>query len=268
MVNVNDIMITSLDAIHVFNLTGTEWICSLDELHNVTFSNTEEKEDIVGKRGRKLASLKKNKAATISGTNGVICGGMLAVQLGSEFESGSDLVHWSETLVANSNSASTNWVAVGTTGNEIKEVHVKDATTGVITKVLTQDAQVGAGKFTYNPADKSIKFSAGDVADGSEIVVHYERRVEVARLKNMSDKYSGKCKLIVDATGEDRCASVFHVQIEVPKADFSGELDFEMGDGQTLHNFSAECLAGACGAGGELWTYTVFGANAADVAAA
>ena len=282
MVNINDIMITSLEEIHVFDLTGTKWICTLDELQNATISNTEEKEDIVGKKGRKLTSMKKNKAATISATNAVLCGGMLAVQLGSDIENGANTVRWTETLVVNKEIkegktiffATTNWAAVGTTGNEIKEVYVKDATTGAITKTLTQDAQVSEGKFTYTPDSKTITFYPGDtanstpipadVSDGDEIVVHYDRKVDVARIKNMSDKYSGKCMLIVDALGEDRCANMYRVQFEIPKADFSGEFDLEIGDSQTMHSISAECQAGFCGAGGELWSYTVFGANAAD----
>ena len=37
-----------------------------------------------------------------------------------------------------------------------------------------------------------------------------------------------------------------------------------MGDNQTVHAFEAEALAGGCGGTNALWTYTIFGANAAD----
>lgn len=70
----------------------------------------------------------------------------------------------------------------------------------------------------------------------------------------------------IDALGEDKCANVYHIQFYIPKADFSGEFSFEMGDNQTVHSFEAEALAGACGAAGSLWTYTIFGANAEDAA--
>ena len=65
---------------------------------------------------------------------------------------------------------------------------------------------------------------------------------------------------------EDTCSNVYRVQFYIPKADFSGEFSFDLGDNQTVHAFEAEALAGACGAGGTLWTYTIFGANATDVA--
>jgi len=267
MVNVNDIMITSVEEIHVFDLSGEKWLFDLNELQNVTIATSEEKEDIVGKKGRKLTTMKKNKSAVVSGSNGVVSGGLMAVQTGGEFENGKTTVLWSESLFVKSSVATTNWTAIGTTGNEIKEVHVKDSATGVITNVLTQDASVGSGKFTYDPATKGLKFDSGDVADGAEIVVHYNRYVEGSVLKNMNDKFSAKCMMIVDAMGEDKCSNVYHVQYVMPKVDFSGEFSQEMGDGQTMHNFEAECLPGACSANGELWTYTVFGVNAADVAA-
>ena len=266
MVNVNDIMITSLEEIHGFDLSGEKWLFTLDELQNATISNSEEKEDIVGKKGRKLTTLKKNKSATVSGSNGVICGGMLAVQTGGEFNNDAAAVIWSESLFVKSNAATTNWVAVGTTGNEIKEVHVKDPDSGVVIKTLTQDASVGDGKFTYSPTSKQLSFKEGEIKDDTEIVVHYNRKVEASVLKNVADKFSAKCMLIIDALAEDKCANVYRVQITIPKADFSGAFSLEMGDSQTMHDFEAECLAGACGVNGELWTYTVFGANVADAA--
>lgn len=70
--------------------------------------------------------------------------------------------------------------------------------------------------------------------------------------------------MYIDAIGEDRCANVYHVQIYIPKADFSGEFSFDMGDNQTIHSFEAEALSGACGTAGEFFTYTVFGQNDPD----
>lgn len=87
-------------------------------------------------------------------------------------------------------------------------------------------------------------------------------------LENLSDNYSGKCSLYIDALGEDKCANVYRIQFYIPKADFSGEFSLELGDNQTVHSFEAEALAGGCGGSSALWTFTVFGANAADAPAA
>ena len=70
--------------------------------------------------------------------------------------------------------------------------------------------------------------------------------------------------IAIDLLAEDKCANVYRVQIKIPKADFNGEFNMEFGDNQTIHNFEAEGLAGACGAGAVLWSWTVFGADADD----
>ena len=97
----------------------------------------------------------------------------------------------------------------------------------------------------------------------------YDRKILADTLTDYSDKYSGKAHIYVDAMAEDKCGNVFRVQIEIPKGDFNGEATWEMGENQTVHNFEIEALSGACGNASKsaaLFTWTIFGANAADVA--
>lgn len=262
--NVNDITITSLETITAFDITTGNFKFALDELQNATIAQTQEKTDITGKQGRKLSSLKRNKAVTISGTNGMVSGGLLELQTGSEFENKTTTVMWTDYLTVNDDAATTSYTAVGTVGNEIESVYVKNSD-GTLGEPLTQAASVAAGKFTYTPGTKALAFYADEIADGTEIVVYYFRQIQADVLENMSDNYSGKCSLYIDAFAEDKCSNVYRIQFYVPKADFNGEFSFEMGDNQTVHAFEAESLSGACGAAGSLWTYTIFGANAADV---
>lgn len=263
--NINDITITSLETINAFDVVTGAYKFTLDELQNATIAQTQERVDITGKQGRKLNSLKRNKAVTISGTNGLVSGGLLELQVGSEFENKTTTVLWTDYLTVNTNAAATTYTAVGTAGNEIESVYVKN-TDGTLGKELTQDATVAEGKFTYTPASKALAFNEGEIEDGTEIVVFYMRQIQADVLENMSDKYSGKCALYIDAFAEDKCANVYRIQFYIPKADFNGEFSFEMGENQTVHAFEAESLAGACGTDGALWTYTIFGANAEDVA--
>lgn len=263
--NINDITITSLETINAFDIVTGAYKFTLDELQNATIAQTQERVDITGKQGRKLNSLKRNKAVTISGTNGLVSGGLLELQVGSEFENKTTTVLWTDYLTVNTNAAATTYTAVGTAGNEIESVYVKN-TDGTLGKELTQDATVAEGKFTYTPASKALAFNEGEIENGTEIVVFYMRQIQADVLENMSDKYSGKCALYIDAFAEDKCANVYRIQFYIPKADFNGEFSFEMGENQTVHAFEAESLAGACGTDGALWTYTIFGANAEDVA--
>ena len=260
--NINDIAITSLEEISGFDIPTGAYLFTLDELQNGSIANSEEKQDITGKQGRKLTSLKKNKSVVVSGTNGLVSGGLFELQVGNKFENKVTTVKWTDYLTIIGNEASTNYTAVGTEGAEIIAVHLKNSDGAVVGEAMTQGAEAAAGVFAYNPADKKLTFS--DVADGTEIVVYYKRKIQANVLENLSDHYSGKCALYIDAFGEDKCGNVYRIQFYIPKADFSGEFSLELGDNQTVHAFEAEALAGGCGGSQALWTYTIFGANAAD----
>ncbi len=262
---IGDIAITSLETISCFEIGTGLPLCVIDELQSATIANTEDKQDITGKQGRKLTSLKRNKAVKVSGTNGMVSGGLLELQSGSKFENKATEVQWADYLTVTGNAATTNYKAVGTAGAEISHILVKDKN-GVPVKQMLQGAEVKANTFTYSPADKSIKFNTGDVEDGAEIVVYYKRKIQANVLENLSDSYSGKCMMYIDAFGEDKCANVYHIQFYIPKADFSGNFDFAMGDNQTVHAFEAEALAGGCGGTSAFWTYTVFADDAEDAA--
>ena len=268
MTNVNDITITSLETIDAFDIVTGGYLFTLDELQSTTIAQSQEKTDITGKQGRKLSSLKKNKSITISGNNGIVSGGLLELQTGGKFENKVTEVMWNDYLVVEDNQVTTSYKAVGTKGNEIEAVYIKN-NDGTLGKTLIQDSATSEGKFTYTPETKVIAFFEGDVEDGTEVVVYYKRQIQASVLNNMSDTYSGKCALYINAMCEDKCANVYRVQFYIPKADFNGDFSIEMGDNQTVHAFEAESLAGAgCGyfnQSGQLFTYTVFGANAEDV---
>ncbi len=260
--NINDITITSLETITAFDIVTGNYKFTLDELQNATVAQSQESTEITGKAGRKLATLKRNKAVTISGTNGLVSGGLLEMQTGGTFENKATEVLWTDYLTVTGGAAATAYKAVGTTGAEIEALYVKNSD-GTLGEALEQSDAVSTGKFTYTPGTKALAFHT-DVVDGTEIVVYYKRKIQADVLENESDNYSGKCALFIDALAEDKCSNVYRIQFYIPKADFSGEFTFEIGDNQTVHSFEAEALSGACGAGGTFFTYTIFGANTAD----
>lgn len=265
MLKVNDLTITSIETITAFDIITGSYKFTLDELQNFTLAQTQEKVDVTGKQGRKLSSLKKNKAVTLSGNNGLVSGGLLELQTGSNFERKETEVMWTDYLTVTDDSATTSFKAVGAQGNEIESVYIKNED-GTLGEVLEQNATAEAGKFAYDPGSKKLTFETEAIADNTEIVVYYKRKITADVLDNLSDTYSGKCALYVDVFAEDKCARVYRVQIYIPKADFNGEFSMEMGENQTVHSFDAEALSGACGAAGTYWTYTVFGADVEDAA--
>lgn len=264
--NVKDLMITSLEVITGFDIITGDFLFALDELQKATIAQGQEKTDITGKQGRKLSSLKKNKTVTVSGDNGVVSGGLLELQTGGKFEVGkTTTVMWADYITAESDGAKTTFKAKGNEGAEIEGIYVKNSN-GTLGKKLEQGASAADGVFTYNKADNTIVFNSGEVEDGAELVAYYYREIKADVLENMSDKYSAKCALYIDAFAEDKCSNIYRVQFYIPKADFNGEFSFEMGDNPTVHSFEAEALAGACGASGALWAMTIFGADEEDVA--
>ena len=255
-----DLIVTSLETITGFALGTGNHLFTLDELRNASIAQGQEKVDITGKQGRKLSSLKRNKTVTISGENGMLSCGMLELQTGSKFENKMTEVEWADYLTVSDNEAVTSYKAIGTAGAEIYTV----SASGIADQKLEQAASAAAGKFAYDPTTKKLTFSG--IADGTQIVVYYKRKITAEVLNNKSDVYSGKCELYIDALAEDKCANIYHVQFHIPKADFNGEFTLEFGGDQAVHNFEAEGLAGACGTSGNLWDMIVFGVDTEDAA--
>lgn len=271
-INVGDIVITSIDTINVFDAVTGAYRFTLDELQNVSISQSEETTDITGKQGRRLSRLKKNKTCTISATNGIVSNGLLELQTGGEFQSGTQTIMRTEYLgvkvVDGAATVTMGHNAYGTAGAEIVSLFVKD--NNGVAKKLTQTASTPAtGEFTYTAGEgtgasatsPTITFFAGDVQDGQEAVVIYKQQVTADYLKNHSDidNKKNKAALYIDVLGENKCGKIYHLQFYFPKVDISGDFSFEMGDNQTVHSFEAEALVGACGASSTFWTYTIFG---------
>lgn len=257
--NINELSITSLDAITAFGINGGEQKFILDELQSATISNTQETVNLTGKGGRTIGTLKKNKAVKLTGANGMVSMGLIGANAGADGETKETVVKVADYLTVSSTEAATRYAASGTAGNEIGTVFVKNPN-GTMKKKLTQAAAAAAGKFSYDPATKKITFAEGDIAEGDEIVCWYNRKVTGDVISNVSDQYSEKLEMYVDATAEDKCHNEYHVQFYLPYVDFTGNFDLAMGTEQTVHNFEGTSLASACGRGGsKFWDLIIFG---------
>ena len=160
-INVNDITITSLETITAFDIVSGAFKWVLDELQNATIANTQETTDITGKQGRLLNTLKRNKAVTVSGNNGLLSGGMLETQVGNTFKNKVTSIMYPDYLTVADGKAVTTYKAVGTAGNEIESVYLRNAD-GTLGEVLTQGDSVSTGVFTYDPATKTLTITFDD----------------------------------------------------------------------------------------------------------
>lgn len=257
MVDVNRLSITQIDQITCFN-NANELEFIMDEIQEGSISNTQEKTDITGKGGRKIGSLKKNKAVTVSATNALLVGGALAAQTGSEVEHGNFRVRVTDILAVNGNAATTTQEAVGTAGVEIGVLYQKNANGSLGDRLIQVASNPNTGEFTYDPATKAIAFSSGDLADGTEVVAFYDIEVEAAKISNDSETYSKTLKMYIDVTARDNCDNLYHGQFIIQRADFSGEFDLTVGSDPTVHAISAESLAGGCTGSTNLWDFIVY----------
>ena len=268
MVNVKDLAITELvDMVLFDSKTGDFWF-SLEELQNWQLSQTESTSDVTGRNGRLITRLKRNKSVSVSGTHGLISAGLYEAQTGGSTKTGNTKVMWTDYLTIEDDAAKTKYVGIGTSGAEIVSLYVKDETGIALGTELTQAASLGddATKFTYDPSTKTLAFKASAYADGTEIVVMYERQISAVVLEDGAHTLSGKAIAYVNALAEDTCHNVYRVQYYFPSLNFSGEFTNELGGDQATHNFSATADSDAClGEEGGYFTYTVFGVNAADV---
>ena len=259
--NIDKFTIISYDQFVGFDRTTGSLDMIMDELTDCTIGQEEEKSDIAGRGGRTIGSLKKNKKTTVSGTNGMLSGGALAAQLGTEIEDGEYEIKFTDVIKVNNNEGETAEIAVGTVGNEIGTIYVRDENQAYISggKKLTQVATTPqTGEFSYDPETKKITFFAGDVSDGVEVIAFYNAKVTGKKISNDSTKYSKVLEGYLDVTLQDSCDNLFHGQFIFARADFSGTFDIQGGSDPATQGFEFTTLPNLCTGKSDLWDFIVF----------
>ena len=260
MVSVDGFYVTSLDMLTAYNNAG-ELEMMLDELQDSTISNTQENNDVTGKNGAVIGTLKRNKAVTVSGNNGLLVGGGLAAQTGSDVETGSFIVRKTEIVTVNSNSATLTGTPVGAEGAEIVTLRKRGAGSMLEGKYEQDATASGTGKFSY--ADNTITFFAGDFNDGEQAVVIYDEQVtNAAKISNDADEYSKTLKVYLDVSVTDRCDNLLRGQFQFYRADFTGNFDIALGgtDSAVL-SYEFRTLKDLCNTGaaaGKFWDFIVW----------
>lgn len=259
--NLDKFTITSFDQLTGFDRTTGNLDMVLDELTDFTLSQEEEKVSITGKGGRTIGSLKKNKKTTGKGTNGMLSGGALAAMLGTEIEDGEFNIRFTDRIIVNSNKGLTAEKAVGTAGNEIGTIYVRDEKQAYISggKKLTQASGTPAtGEFSYDPETKEITFFDGDVADGVEVIAFYDATVTGKKISNDADHYSKTLQVFIDVTCQDSCDNLFHGQYIFDRADFNGTFDTVGGNDPSTLGFEFESLPNICTGKTDLYDFILF----------
>lgn len=260
--NIDRFTITSYDQLTGFSKSTGSLEMIMDELNDFTLSHEEESDPITGRGGRTIANLKKSKKVTGKGTNGMLSGGALAAMVGSEVEDGDYTIRYTDAIIVASDTATTTEEAVGTIGNEIGTIYVRDNNKAYISggKKLTQTSGTPAtGEFSYDPSTKTVTFFAGDVPDGTEVIAFYDTKVTGKKISNKSDNYSNTLQVFIDCTCTDGCDNLFHGQFIIERADFNGTFDIKGGSEPSTLSFEFTSLPNLCtGKSNLLWDFVVF----------
>ena len=259
--NLDAFTIVSYDEFMGFDRSTGSLEMILDELSEFTLSQEEEKTDITGKGGRTIGSMKKNKKVTGSGTNGMLSGGALATMTGSEVEDGTFNIRYTDVIVVNGDAGTTKETALGTVGNEIGTIYIRDANKALLTggRKLTQVAGAPkTGEFQYNAGTKELTFFADDIADGTEVYAYYDANVTGKRISNKSDKYSKTLEGYLNVTCTDGCDNLFYGQFIIPRADFNGTFDIAGGTDPATLSFEFSSLPDLCTGKSDLWDFVIF----------
>ncbi len=259
--NIDKFTITSYDQIIGFDRSTGSLEMILDELNDFKLSHEEEKSEITGRGGRIISSKKKNKKVTGSGTNGMLSGGALATMLGAEIEDGRYTIRYTDPIIVNSNKGTTTETAIGTVGNEIGIIYVRDENNAYISggKKLTQvSGEPQTGEFSYKPDTKEITFYEGDIADGVEVIAFYDAEVSGKKISNNADKYSKVLHVFIDVTCQDGCDNLFHGQYIIPRADFSGTFELAGGSDPATQGFEFTSMPDLCTGKSDLWDFIIF----------
>ena len=259
--NIDNFIIKSFDQFTGFNRSTGELEVVMDELNDFTFSQEEEKQDVTGRGGRIIGSIKKNKKVTGKGSNGYLTGGALATLLGCEIEEGKQLIKYTDTISIQNNSGSTNKKAVGTIGNEIGTIYVRDINNAYISggkRLIQVAAEPKTGEFTYDPETKAITLFAGDIPDNTEVIAFYYTEIDGKKLSNDANSYSKVLDSFIDVTCSDACDNLFHGQFIISRADFSGTFDISGGSDASKLSFEFTSLPDSCSGKTKLWDFIIF----------
>lgn len=264
IVTIDGWTLTQIDIIA--GLKNNYEVFKLDEVQNFSLNNTEETKDITGKGGTVLNTQKTNKGVSGSGTNGLLSGGMMGIQTGSE-ETNKDIVikyHEDNVPVTTADTFTLAKTPVGTAGSEVPYIIVKKARTGKKVR-LEQATSAETGK--YSVADKVVTFNTGEVEVGDEICAYYDVSIPddtAVQISNDGDHFSGEVQLVVQGLAKDNCGTESEFQLTIYRADFVGNWNLELGDNQTVHSFEFKSLKNACSSIKKFWDFTIF--NEKDIA--
>lgn len=260
----NNILINKFDRIHTYDI-GTEKLRAfLLEIQKWDIKFSEEETSITGANGRELDKIKKNKKIVVTASNATNCnelfeltqGADVTVSLTTPIRVPDVITVGTDTHVLTSNTA------VGTVGQEIKEIRVLNVG-NTLGDRYEQAATADATHFAYDPSTKIITLPINHgtpvITAGQKIVASYMFAAQGTKITISDNKFGLTQKVYLDVSGKDMCGNARHIQFIIPKASFAGETGVSGGGDQSIQDFTINALAsGECENSSEYFEYIVW----------
>jgi hypothetical protein len=192
-----------------------------------------------------LVPFDHSKKATLTCQSAAWDDAALGTQIGSSPTVGTNTnLVITDILTVTTNAATTTYTALGTVGNEINYVYLRNPDGSLGTK-FTQDATASASKFTYTPGTKALAFFSGDITTGSEIVVFYNATAgsTTRTLSSYTDKFAKSVKMVADGLVRNIYNDQdYAMQIIFYKGKVSNKFDFKLAanGAPSVQNFDIE----------------------------
>lgn len=228
-------------------------IAQIDEPTDAKIEFTGDTKESKGANGGRIKSTTINRGVKISGSNGVISGGMIAMTFNAT-ESNTDVVikyHASVTVTAADVAAKTITLPkapYGTVGAEINVLHVT-TTAGVVTE-LTQATTPAAGKFSLSGS--VITFNAGAIAVGDIVTCDYDTKladgISTKIVNDLKETSTPVVDVIVEGMGSSVCDSEKQSYYQFKGFQMQANMNWSMdiSDSQTKQPFEFSSSVSKC----------------------
>lgn len=228
-------------------------IAQIDEPTDAKIEFTGDTKESKGANGGRIKSTTINRGVKISGNNGVISGGMIAMTFNAT-ESNKDVVikyHASVTVKAADVTAKTITLPkapYGTVGAEINVLHIT-TTAGVVTE-LTQATTAAAGKFSLTGS--VITFNAGAIAVGDIVTCDYDTKladgISTKIVNDLKETSTPVVDVIVEGMGSSVCDSEKQSYYQFKGFQMQANMNWSMdiSDSQTKQPFEFSSSVSKC----------------------
>ena len=234
--------------VDAIDLDDGSLITRFEDLKNSTLSNNGTVVYAQGGVGNpKIIGFSHSKESQLSIESAVITEGAIGIQTGSGVKalSNTALIPFDEVLVATSDGVTTSYTASGTAGSEIGFAYVLNED-GTVAKKLEQAEAASAGKFAYASAGKKITFNAGEVPDGSKVLVIYHPVIKAAKqITNSTETFAKNVRLNCKTLFRDTCSGKDYVGVLViykAKAGEEWSLELAADGDPAVHSITFEAL--------------------------